>query len=231
MSFNDWNDVESQTGSVSNEPTASPEFQRLTQSISQKIFTITSNVAQIHRYIGLLGTHRDTERMRASFMEALSRTKDVSKEIVPEIRLLARWDQDEIGPNEKYEQQKLTGEFQKAALDFQNAQRLALDKQKVFVKDKKAAIEEERAEFEDSPDGRGQRVKRPRQVGGLQVLDNSEIEFNERLIEEREKEIQGIEQSILELNEIFRDLGTMVTEQGLLLGTSGHRCDEINIDR
>lgn len=46
----------------------------------------------------------------------------------------------------------------------------------------------------------------------LQTLDN-EIEYNEGLITEREDEIMGIEQGITELNEIFRDLGTLVTEQ------------------
>lgn len=46
----------------------------------------------------------------------------------------------------------------------------------------------------------------------LQALDN-EIEYNEALITEREGEIQEIEQGITELNEIFRDLGTLVNEQ------------------
>lgn len=46
----------------------------------------------------------------------------------------------------------------------------------------------------------------------LQALDN-EIEYNEVLISEREEEIQGIEQGITELNEIFRDLGMLVNEQ------------------
>lgn len=46
----------------------------------------------------------------------------------------------------------------------------------------------------------------------LQALDN-EIEYNEVLITEREGEIQGIEQGITELNEIFRDLGMLVNEQ------------------
>lgn len=43
-------------------------------------------------------------------------------------------------------------------------------------------------------------------------MDN-EIEYNETLISEREGEIQGIEQGITELNEIFRDLGMLVNEQ------------------
>lgn len=46
----------------------------------------------------------------------------------------------------------------------------------------------------------------------LQALDN-EIEYNEVLITEREGEIQGIEQGISELNEVFRDLGMLVNEQ------------------
>ena len=46
----------------------------------------------------------------------------------------------------------------------------------------------------------------------IQALDN-EIEYNEVLITEREGEIQGIEQGITELNEIFRDLGMLVNEQ------------------
>jgi t-SNARE complex subunit (syntaxin) len=222
MSFNDLNDLEAQPASYSTPSMSSPEFTRLTKSISQKVFNITSNVALIHRYIGLLGTARDTDKMRASLMDTLSKTKDISKDVIPDIRSLNHWDSEEIGASGRYEQQKLTGDFQKAAQDFQNAQRLALEKQKDYVKDVKAAIEEENAEYEQSPDGRGQQLRQhpqqQQQEQGIRLLDNSEIELNEQLIEEREQEIQGIEQGILELNEIFRDLATIVLEQGSSLG-------------
>lgn len=46
----------------------------------------------------------------------------------------------------------------------------------------------------------------------MEILD-SEIEYNELLISEREGEIQNIEQGITELNEIFRDMGMLVNEQ------------------
>ena len=42
----------------------------------------------------------------------------------------------------------------------------------------------------------------------------SELEFQETLIAEREAEIEEIESGIHELNEIFRDLGHIVQEQG-----------------
>ena len=214
MSFNDLNDLEDQSGTFA-PSTVSPRFTRLSKSISQRIFSITSNVALIHRFIGLLGTPRDTDKMRSSLMDTLVKTKDLSKDLVPDIRTLAHWDPDEIGPSERYEQQKLTGDFQKAATDFQNAQRLALEKQKDFVSKRREAIQEEQAEQEQQ---RQQQQQQQQQQQGIQLLDNAEVEFNEQLIEEREQEIQGIEQGIIELNEIFRDLGSIVTEQGALIG-------------
>jgi t-SNARE complex subunit (syntaxin) len=217
MSFNDLNDLEAQPTSYSDQ-TTSPEFARLTKSISQRIFNITSNVALVHRYIGLLSTPRDTDKMRQSLMDTLAKTKDITKDLIPDIRSLSRWDPEEIGPSGKYEQQKLTGDFQKAATDFQNAQRLALEKQKDYVKEAKAAIDED---TEESPmHTTHQHSQQVQQQQGIQLLDNSEIEFNEQLIEEREQEIQGIEQGITELNEIFKDLATIVVEQGSQLGIS-----------
>jgi hypothetical protein len=47
-----------------------------------------------------------------------------------------------------------------------------------------------------------------------------ELEFQETIIAEREAEIREIESGIHELNDIFRDLGTIVAEQGGLIGMS-----------
>lgn len=51
----------------------------------------------------------------------------------------------------------------------------------------------------------------------LVQLDN-QIEFNEALINERDAELREIEASIGQVNEIFRDLGALVHDQGHLLG-------------
>ena len=50
----------------------------------------------------------------------------------------------------------------------------------------------------------------------LQQIDN-EAEFNDMLIREREQGIKEIETTVLEVNEMFRDLGTIVTEQGVMI--------------
>ena len=53
-------------------------------------------------------------------------------------------------------------------------------------------------------------------------LSPQELAFQESLIQEREAEIQEIETGIHELHEIFRDLGTLVQEQGGMLGACSY---------
>lgn len=50
------------------------------------------------------------------------------------------------------------------------------------------------------------------------LIPDSELQYQEQVIQEREGEIREIEAGIVELNEIFRDLGTIVTEQQSMLG-------------
>lgn len=53
-----------------------------------------------------------------------------------------------------------------------------------------------------------------------QRLNPHELAHQESLIQERESEIREIETGIHELAEIFRDLGTLVEQQGGMVGTS-----------
>ena len=52
----------------------------------------------------------------------------------------------------------------------------------------------------------------------LQLADQADVDFQESLIIEREEEIRDIEQGINDVNEIFRDLGTMIEVQGDQVG-------------
>ena len=49
-------------------------------------------------------------------------------------------------------------------------------------------------------------------------LSPHELAYQESLIQEREAEIREIETGMHELSEIFRDLGTLVGEQGQMIG-------------
>lgn len=65
-----------------------------------------------------------------------------------------------------------------------------------------------------SPSQEGDQSQQQLQQQQPILADQSEVDFQESLIIERESEIRNIEQSVGELNELFRDVAHMVHEQG-----------------
>lgn len=63
-----------------------------------------------------------------------------------------------------------------------------------------------------------------------QVAEQSEVDFQENLIIEREGEIRQIEQSVGELNELFRDVAHIVREQGEVLDVIDHNVENTLTD-
>ena len=56
------------------------------------------------------------------------------------------------------------------------------------------------------------------------------MDFQESLIVEREAEIRNIEQGVTELNELFRDVAHIVTEQGEVLDMIEQNVDNTRTD-
>lgn len=106
--------------------------------------------------------------------------------------------------------------------EFQTIQRSALEKQRAAV----TAMEEGEA-----PSGEAQ----PQQQQQLleqqaQLANQSEVDFQESLIIERETEIRNIEQSMGELNELFRDVSHIVHEQGTQLDNVYENVERVTHD-
>jgi len=97
--------------------------------------------------------------------------------------------------------------------EFQVVQRQALEKQRKSATAARAALDDG-----PSSDGQGrsgqQQQQQEQEQEQLRLADQSEVDFQESLIIERESEIRNIEQSVGELNELFRDVAHMVHEQG-----------------
>ncbi|KAI8394223.1 t-SNARE [Radiomyces spectabilis] len=227
MSFNDLEQGFGASGSPRNarlgggsEDDDDREYKTLTQRVSQQVFHINGNISSIERLVGFLGGPRDTADIRSKLHDVTEATRELIKDSTSDIKNLAQYQSldSRKARQRKLEQQKLSKDFQKVLADFQKVQRLSASKQREYVDKAKAtaaklqnqaAVDEEleREQQEESPfvDDTQRRIQ-------LQALDN-EIQYNEVLISEREGEIQGIEQGITELNEIFRDLGMLVNEQ------------------
>ncbi|VVT46054.1 uncharacterized protein SAPINGB_P001023 [Magnusiomyces paraingens] len=146
-----------------------------------------------------------------------------------------------ISPAQKFTQQKLSREFSSALAEFQDLQRQLAEKQRksiVLAKEQQhqfqihqqenrdraqqqhhsnqLLLEEE--EVEDNSDlDENQTAVLQEEQEEQELINQHELDYQNRLIQEREAEIRGIEQGIDELNEIFTDLGALVTEQGTVI--------------
>ncbi len=73
-----------------------------------------------------------------------------------------------------------------------------------------------RDEHDDDEGGESVPLLSQQQIQKIKTFDN-QVTFNEAMIQERDQELRHIEQSIVEVNEIFRDLGSLVNEQQYML--------------
>jgi SNARE domain len=126
--------------------------------------------------------------------------------------------------SQKYTVQKLSREFSSAGQEFQVIQRRALEKDRAS----KAALQEDITSASGEPRSPSQqqqlRMDEPR------LADQSEVDFQENLIVERESEIRNIEQGVSELNELFRDVATIVREQGDMIDTIDVNVENVRND-
>ena len=124
--------------------------------------------------------------------------------------------------SQKYTQQKLSREFQASGTEFQSIQRLALEKQRASATAARSgadAAASSDSPYTDTAEGKQQQQQQTQEQDTLRLASQDEVDFQESLIVERESEIRNIEQSVGELNELFRDVAHIVHEQGGQLDT------------
>lgn len=186
-----------------------PEFNAFTSQLSDQLFSLTSGISRLSNQVALLGTRRETDRVRERVQDLLSETGDGFKDVGEGLKKVQAWH--DLGPSQKYTQGKLNQEFKASLSEFQGLQRQALEKQRASATAARTALE-----TEGGPQSPDQHQKQQQQLQAQQprLADQSEVDFQESLIIERESEIRNIEQSVGELNELFRDVAHMVHEQG-----------------
>ncbi|KAI9091023.1 t-SNARE, partial [Phlyctochytrium arcticum] len=212
---------------------------------SHTIFTISNNVATIQKLLALFGTTKDTSDMRSRLHSLTENTRDMVRQTGSDLKsLLARSktssSSSSSGSNtgqlgdrhRKMAQQKLQKDFEAVLKRFQSVSQLAAEKSREYVALARAAhVDDPNNEDDDDDAVESQPLMSRNQRMHLQQVD-TDIEFNEALISEREEDLREIEKSIVEVNEIFRDLGTLVHEQQYMLDNieSNVQSVEINME-
>jgi len=231
MSFDRLSSLEAQpTTSRSTGYSDSPEFTSLTTSLSSRLFTLTSNITQLNRQLALVGTKKDSEVVRDRVTRLLDETRTGFRDISDGVKRAKNWP--DASPAMKYTQDKLQNQLTSAMADFQSAQRLSAEKTRQYVAAAKRKVHHEDPErYTDEDPNEGVEVPLVQQQQQQAALaDQNEVEFHESLILQREEEIRSLERGVTEINDIFRDLGTMIRDQGEQLDVIGTNVDSVAQD-
>jgi hypothetical protein len=93
MSFDQLSALESQPTTMRSGDSYAddPEFSKLSQDLMNKLFTLTGNISRLSNQIALLGTKRDTERVRERVHNLLEETTEAFKEVGEGVKRVQSW--------------------------------------------------------------------------------------------------------------------------------------------
>ncbi|XP_061192591.1 syntaxin-7-like isoform X1 [Saccostrea echinata] len=208
---------------TSDSPTATggaggSELSRLTNTISSNIQRITQNVAQIQNNVSKIGTPQDSEEIRDRVHQITHNTNQVAKDTNKDLKQLAHLT---VPPSEqskwRMQRDRLTDEFSTALRNFQTIQRTAAEKERASVA--RARVHSgnfSKSPFEDESHSRDEMSMTPGFSQTRQILQMEE-DVDLEMLREREDAIKQLESDITDVNQIFKDLGMLVHEQGEML--------------
>ncbi|KOS21829.1 Syntaxin-22 [Escovopsis weberi] len=207
-----------------------PEFQQALHDLKNKLQSLLSNNRKLSNDVGVLGTKKDTPRLRERVHSTMEKSRDICKSIGDGIKHLQTWEN--LSKQHKYEQTKVSSDFQTALQEFQNLQRGALEKERASVSAAREAHASEPHAGAPTPGGGagGEQEQLLLQHDALQLAPQDEVDFQETLIIEREEEIRNIEQGVGDLNVLFRQVAQIVNEQGAQLITISDNVENVRDD-
>ncbi|KAG0534512.1 hypothetical protein BDA96_04G286400 [Sorghum bicolor] len=184
------------------------------------VFQITTAVASYRRLLNSLGTPKDTLTLRDNLQKTSQNILQLAKDAKDKLQKAAEADRStDTSADKRIADMKLAKDFAATMEEFRKLQSLAIQRETAYkpVVPQNAqsnyTTDDRSSESGNMPEQRALLAAKRQEV--LQ-LDN-EIVFNEAIIEEREQAIQDIQQQIGEVNEVFKDLATLVHSQGIII--------------
>eukprot|EP00126_Sphaerothecum_destruens_P001993 Sdes_comp15439_c0_seq1m4336 len=207
------------------------EVSKLTNVCIQTIFQISNNVAALQKMINQMGTMKDTTVMRQRIHELQESTRKLAKDTGKNIKNISTLHNRSENRQHKLQLQKLNRDFTVVLKKFEQIQKLAANKERETIsltrKNLSSHVDDEplldldqseSAALLPTTSSTHQKSSHSHQLQASHPPVNvDEVLLSQELIHEREEGIRYIESTLMDVNEIFRDLGTVIQEQGGML--------------
>lgn len=201
------------------------EATRLANAVGNNIQKIASNVTRLERLVQQIGTQSDSESIRDQVHEITHSTNGLAKDTNRDMQAFAHLKPTGSNATQlKMQKERLAELFSNALKDFQTVQRTAASKEKASISRARAASQGGTG-FSPYQDEQGAAQFTQEGFSATKQVLAMENDVDLKLIQERESAIKQLESDIMDVNQIFKDLGMLVHEQGEVLDSI-----EANID-
>ncbi|XP_038057807.1 syntaxin-7-like isoform X1 [Patiria miniata] len=194
----------------------SNEFADLSQQVSSAIFKISNNVTTLEKAVRQLGTPSDSTLLRNRIQASIQTTNKIVSETttcLKDLTLMSR----NLGKSSRLQVDRLTNEYHESVQRYSGVQKKVASKMRscpnVPPKAPPTSGSMDVVQYDESKKALLEETRRQGIESQLQVQDQ-QIDYDMNLLQEREEQIRQIEAAMLDVNEIFRDLSAMVSEQG-----------------
>ena len=204
-----------------------PEFDLLSDQISGSLIEISNNLSRLEKNIDVLkikardnSTENSTKYIQEQqriCVDLISSLMGMFKEISVHRKQMDRLDREQLNKSQVFVRDKLNRSI-KALLDqFRGLQKevtsvdAALNEQNTNTEHNQHELALKPAEETNAQNVTQQKSKL---IMEYQPVNAEEVEYQQNMVQERERDIEQISHGVEELNEIFQDLSTIVTSQG-----------------
>ncbi|XP_066555315.1 syntaxin-7 isoform X2 [Amia ocellicauda] len=187
---------------------------QLAQIISSNIQKITQQTSGIQRIVNQLGTPQDTTELRQQLQQKQLSVNQLAKETDRFMKEFGSLPVTTEQRQRKIQKDRLVNDFSNTLAIFQKIQRQAAQKEKEFVARVRASSRVSGGFPDDGFKGGNVLPSESEPPSYVQTQADAITEEDLMLIKERETTIRQLESDILDINEIFKDLGMMIHEQG-----------------
>ncbi|XP_054710011.1 syntaxin-7-like [Uloborus diversus] len=193
------------------------EFSNLSETIKTNIQKVSQNVASMQKLVNQLGTPQDSESLRSQLHKVQQYTNQLVKDTNNYLKDLPHLPNPTSVSEQKERKvlrDRLTSQFSDAVKNFQDAQRHAAQKERESVMRARAHSGLTGNPFGDDTAGTNLIDLASPTQSQMQTSLQMEEEVNLELLREREEAVRKLEADIVDVNHIFKDLATLVHEQG-----------------
>lgn len=211
----------------------SPEFQTLKEEVAAELFEINGQISTLQQFTTTLKSFIDRGDVSAKVVERINKRSvakieeigGLIKKVNTSVKKMDAIEEASLDKTQIIAREKLMRDVSYSFQEFQGIQRQFTDVMKQVnerarefleateMANDAALIEEEQGQNSSI----STRIPSSQIVIERDPINNEEFAYQQNLIRQRDQEINNIERGITELNEVFKDLGSVVQQQGVLV--------------